>query len=115
MCSVVNCRCLHCGMFWLWVVVNYMEVYSVSIVVVEEIVLLVVGIVSMILLGLCRLWLVFFSVRSRHTSWELVTGVQTCALPSSCQPRSASRRRRARGLPGPGSLRSSTQAPPRSP
>src|SRR3546814_3878426 len=23
----------------------------------------------------------FFSIRSRHTSWAVVTGVQTCALP----------------------------------
>src|SRR3546814_8223859 len=27
------------------------------------------------------LWFVFFSSRRRHTSWALVTGVQTCALP----------------------------------
>src|SRR3546814_11277315 len=29
-------------------------------------------------------WCVFFSSRRRHTRCELVTGVQTCALPISC-------------------------------
>src|SRR3546814_19905809 len=41
--------------------------------------------------GFSRFFFVFFFVssRRRHTSWALVTGVPTCALPiSSCRPRS---------------------------
>src|SRR3546814_1509899 len=34
---------------------------------------------------LCRISFFFFSSRSRHTRCELVTGVQTCALPISHQ------------------------------
>src|SRR3546814_9319095 len=42
-------------------------------------------------------YLFFFSSRRRHTRCALVTGVQTCALPISCQcVRTAAR------LPGPG-------------
>src|SRR3546814_16642766 len=37
----------------------------------------------------------FFSSRRRHTRCALVTGVQTCALPISMQPRPETIRRRA--------------------
>src|SRR3546814_6031882 len=38
------------------------------------------------LLPSCRLTAFFFSSRRRHTICELVTGVQTCALPISLYP-----------------------------